>query len=281
MLVDIWFKDGEAHSQAVCAAGVPATKVTLIDSASITFAECRSCAGIDGIEGMRLLTTVTSLLSLLETDDPSFSDLVRFDALMWRDLKGRGVSDLLRDAFAKQAAHLAQARGTGCPLEMYGRFCAPVAPYVVSGRQARELVQWIERVSHDADLTAVWTDPRYAHLSEQLQRAIKESPKTWAVWSSPASIEERGALLRCLASDTRVLQGGAETVSCGYVPMLFVEGIQHSRRDVCAVFDRNTALTCMALYRMGPALKTLSGVAVAASCLTDTQSSFIPTLTPR
>ena len=269
-LVDVWFKDEELHSQNGCVAGLALTHITLEEAITVTFTPCQHCSGREDLGELKALASLIPLLELLETGSPSFSELVRWDASMWRGRKSSGSQDLLRDAFAAQAALLPKARDEGSPLEMYGRFCAPVASYLVRGRQIRELVQWIERIGHEADLTATWADSRYGYLAEQLTQAITESPKTWAVWSSPASIEERGALLRCLAEETRVLPGGAETVSCGYVPLLFVEGVQHSRRDVCAVSSHEIALTCMALYRMGPALKTLSDVAMAASCLTDT-----------
>ncbi len=267
LLVDVWSKDGEIHSQIGCVAGSTLKQITLEEAITVTFTECQHCNGREDIDELKSLASLIPLLELLETDSPRFSELVKWDAFMWRGLKATGSQDLLRDAFAVQAALLPKAREEGYPLEMYGRFCAPVASYLVRGRQIRELVQWIERIGHEADLTATWTDSRYKYLAEQLEQAIIQSPKTWAVWSSPASIEERGALLRCLADETRVLPGGAETVSCGYVPLLFVEGVQHSRRDVCAVSSHEIALTCMALYRMGPALKTLNDVALAASCL--------------
>lgn len=269
-LVDVWCKDEELHSQNDCVAGLALTQITLEEAITVTFTPCQHCSGREDLSKLKALASLIPLLELLETGSPSFSELVRWDASMWRGRKSSGAQDLLRDAFAVQAAMLPKARDEGSPLEMYGRFCAPVASYLVRGRQIRELVQWIERVGHEANLTATFADSRYEYLAEQLEQAIIESPKTWAVWSSPASIEERGALLRCLADETRVLPGGAETVSCGYVPLLFVEGVQHSRRDVCAVSSYEIALTCMALYRMGPALKTLSDVAMAASCLTDT-----------
>jgi hypothetical protein len=267
LLVDVWNKDGEIHSQIGCVAGSTLKQITLEEAITVTFAPCQHCGGREDLGELKALASLIPLLELLETDSPKFSELVKWDAFMWRGRKSSGSGDLLRDAFAVQADLLPKAREEGSPLEMYGRFCAPVASYLVRGRQIRELVQWIERIGHEADLTATWTDSRYGYLAEQLEQAITQSPKTWAVWSSPASIEERGALLRCLADETRVLPGGAETVSCGYVPLLFVEGVQHSRRDVCAVSSHEIALTCMALYRMGPALKTLSDVALAASCL--------------
>ncbi len=271
LLVDVWSKDGAIHSQSGCAAGSTLKQITLAEAIVVTFAPCQHCGGREDIDELKSLASLIPLLELLETNSPKFSELVKWDAFMWRGRKSSGSEDLLRDAFAVQADLLPKAREEGSPLEMYGRFCAPVASYLVRGRQIRELVQWIERIGHEADLTATWTDSRYGYLAEQLEQAILQSPKTWAVWSSPASIEERGALLRCLADETRVLPGGAETVSCGYVPLLFVEGVQHSRRDVCAVSSHEIALTCMALYRMGPALKTLSDVALAASCLSSSR----------
>lgn len=241
-------RDGGHHSRAICR-DLEAAEVTMTlqEAWETEWPECSWCEGLGIYAPAREISLAQKLLEIQKREHSDWTDTLRQDCVLWRQTPEK-LETLRSEAQETHDRTRMRDLETRDSLELWGIYCAGVVQYQVSGARSAELAAWIRNV----------TDPKIPRNTQEsifktmFEEAIRQARWTWALWISPASIDIRGAAARCVAKETRRIDCSSYTISYGWVPDLFVEGITASGRTAAVCQSERAALLAYMMYTSPP-----------------------------
>ena len=233
------------HSQSACVEdGTLEVTMTLYEAWLTEWAECAWCEGVEGYAPGRDILAASALLDVMLRQETTWDDLVRDDGFLWRDFNRdlRDLHDCAREAHERRRQSVTSESDL---LDVWGVFCAPVISYNVRGCDTAALATWVREVTNPERKN----HNLRSDFENQLREHIRYGRWVWGVWLSPASIDTRGSRIRCVSHETRRLDSSAYTISYGFVPECFIDGLNYSGRVALAGLSERGAQLAYMMYQ--------------------------------